>query len=166
MEIIGYKSFNKDLINSYGIKFEVGKIYIAQGAIKFGLHGNGFHMCERMEDTLRYFDALNSEICICRVKGSGEIVDYYDEYYGYYDMYAVQKLEILKQLSRDEIIKIALSLNDINVQRFVASFKLTDSEILEFKEKFEQFSRVIATIEYYQENQLDAFVKRSKRYYG
>lgn len=160
MEILGYKSFNRDLINSYGIKFDVGKIYIAKGAIKFGLHGNGFHMCERMEDTLRYFNAMNNEICICSVKGSGEMAYYCDEYYGYYDMYAVEKLEILKQLNREEIITKALSLNDVAVQRFVAGFKLTPSEILEFKHQFKRQPQVVATIEYYQEQQLDAFVKR------
>ena len=47
MGIIGYKAFDKGLINRYGTKFEVGKIYIAEGAIKFGNQGNGFHLCKK-----------------------------------------------------------------------------------------------------------------------
>ena len=44
MAIIGYKCFDKGLINKYGKKFSVGKIYIMLGTIKFGINGNGFHI--------------------------------------------------------------------------------------------------------------------------
>ena len=47
--IKGYKCFNKGLINRYGKKFEVGKIYHQDGDIKFGINGNGFHMCSNLE---------------------------------------------------------------------------------------------------------------------
>ena len=57
--------FNDDLTNRYGTKFEVGKTYHANGDIKFGNDGNGFHMCKNIEDTLRYFDAFNDNIRIC-----------------------------------------------------------------------------------------------------
>ena len=100
MEVRGFKCFKSGLINLYGTKFEVGKLYIMPGAIKFGLDGNGFHLCKRMEDTLRYYDAMHEEVDICEVVGSGKISESFDEYYGYYDMYAVSKLEILKKLTR------------------------------------------------------------------
>ena len=74
MEIIGYKCFNKDLLNRYGKKFRLGKIYITEGSIKFGNSGNGFHLCKNMENTFRYFDAMNENVDICKVRASGVIV--------------------------------------------------------------------------------------------
>lgn len=68
MEVLGYKCFNKDLTNSYGTIFEIGQIYTIQGDIKFGTKGNGFHMCKRLEDTLRYFDGIHNEVSICLVR--------------------------------------------------------------------------------------------------
>lgn len=99
--MIGYKCFNDDLTNRYGTKFEVGKTYHANGDIKFGNDGNGFHMCKNIEDTLRYFDAFNDNIRICLVYGFGEFNEYDDEYNGYYDMYSYEYLTILKELSRE-----------------------------------------------------------------
>lgn len=71
MSVIGYKCFHEDLTNRYGIHFKVGHIYFAQDLVQFGNFGNGFHLCKNMEDTLRYFDAMNQAVCICKVKGSG-----------------------------------------------------------------------------------------------
>lgn len=157
MEIVGYKCFNRGLINRYGNKFSKGKIYIATGNIKF--RNNGFHMCKNMEDTFRYFDALNNEVDVCLVKGSGEIQEFSDEYYGYYDMYSVQKIEILKQLSHLEIIEKGLSLNEIKVQRFLSTFKLNKNEIELFKEKFNKYKTVLNMIAYYQEGNTKVYQK-------
>ena len=88
--IKGYKCFNKNLINRYGIPFEVGKTYKVDGNISFGNNGNGFHMCVNLEDTLRYFDGFNTEIDICEVIGDGNFVLFEDNYYGYYDMYSFE----------------------------------------------------------------------------
>lgn len=163
MQIIGYKCFNEDLTNRYGTKFEVGKIYIAQGAIKFGNNGNGFHLCKNIEDTFRYFDAMEGTVSICQVKGSGEMVSYFDDYYGYYDMYAVEKLEILKLLTREEIVGIGLSIGYERVKRFIAGFKLNQEEIEAFKNKYFNNPFILSYIAYYQENDKDAFTKE-KRY--
>ena len=62
--MLGYKCFNENLINRYGTKFEIGKIYHANGNIKFGNKGNGFHLCKNLEDTLRYFKSFNYKINI------------------------------------------------------------------------------------------------------
>ena len=78
------------MTNRYGMKFEVGKIYMACGPIKFGNNGNGFHMCKNMEDTFRYFDSTN--IAVCKVNGFGKKKLYEDEYYGFYDMYTRSKM--------------------------------------------------------------------------
>ena len=135
MVVKGYKCFNKDFTNRYGIKFEVGKIYISISPAIFGINSKRFHLCKNLEDTFRYFDAISDDIKICEVIGSGHIVTYADEYYGYYDMYAVEKLEIKKELTHDEIINYGLNLNSISVKRFIQGFKLTDEEIFMFKEK-------------------------------
>lgn len=160
MEVIGYKCFNEDMTNSYGIKFEIGKIYTIDGPIKFGNQGNGFHMCERIEDTLRYFDAMNNDVSICLVKGSGDKMDFSDEYYGYYDMHVVQNLEIMKILSREEIIKMTMNMNRDSLIRFISGFKLKNDELLYFKDKFKMDDNIINFIEYYQENNIDAFTKK------
>lgn len=164
MEIIGYKCFNKDMTNRYGTKFEVGKMYEAKGNIVYGNNGNGFHMAERLEDTLRYFCASEEEISICLVKGSGQIVASFDDYYGYYDIYSVQRLEIQKKLSREEIIEFALKLHNERARRFISGFKLTPIEIELFKQRYNKETATLAYIEYYQEKKEDVFCKQRKKY--
>ncbi len=158
MEVVGYKVFNKDLTNRYGKKFEVGKIYIAPGIIKFGNSGNGFHLCRNIEDTFRYFDPKNNTVC--KVIGSGEMDKGEDNYNGFYEMYAVERLKILKQLSRLEIIEEGLKLNEIRAERFVSLFPLTEKEIMLFKEQFKKYISVLDAIAYYQEKDEKIYYKR------
>lgn len=155
--VFGYKSFNADMTNRYGMKFEVGKIYTVPGPIKFGNNGNGFHMCKNMEDTFRYFDSTN--IAVCEVNGFGKNQKYEDEYYGFYDMYAVEKIEILKLLKRKEILEYMLELYPERVVRFIQLFKLYDDEIKLFEEKFRNESSVIKYIDYYQKGKCDVWTK-------
>ena len=157
-ELVGYKAFNKDLTNRYGKKFEVGKIYIMPGAIKFGTHGNGFHMCKNMEDAFRYFDTKN--MTICKVIGSGEMDEGEDRYYGFYEMYAVKRLKILKELSRLEIIEQGLKLPELRAERFVSLFPLTEEEIILFKKQFKNYIRVLDAIAYHQEKDEKIYYKR------
>jgi len=157
MEIIGYKCFNKDLTNRYKKQLEVGKIYTANGDVTFGNDGHGYHFCKNLEDTLRYFDGMNEEISICLVKGTGDIVEYEDDYNGYYDIYSSENIEILKELSREEIILYGLNLNEIRVCRFIQGFKLSNDEIELFKEKFAKNTCVLKLIEYYQLKNFDVF---------
>ena len=159
MIIKGYKAFNKDRTSRYNTPYEEGKIYQVNGPLKFGNSGNGIHFCKRLEDTLRYFPAMEEEIAIAQVTGIGEIVEYYDDYYGYYDMYAARKLKIDKFLERDEIIEMFLSLHDDRVKRFVSGFKLTEEEIKMFKETFQTEEKVLKAIAYYQENERDVYAK-------
>lgn len=155
--ILGYKCFKKDLTNRYGTQFEVGKTYQISGQIKFGNNGNGFHLCTNLEDTFRYFDTFSEDVCICEVKGLGENIIYNDEYYGYYDMYAVEKIEIIRIISREEIIKLGLNLIDIRAIRFIQGYKLTNEEINLFKEKFKNFPNILKAIAYYQEGNLNIY---------
>lgn len=160
MSIIGYKCFNEDMTNRYGMKFSIGKIYIAKGTIKFGNNGNGFHICTNIEDTFRYFDVKNKDFNICEVIGSGKTVKYDDEYYGYYDMYSVEQLEIIKKLSRKEIIDIGLDLDFLRTKRFIQGIKLSGYELELFKQKFIENKTILDTIAYYQENDIDVYSKQ------
>jgi len=162
MEILGYKCFNKDLMNSYGKKFSVGKIYVALGTIKFGICGNGFHICKNIEDTFRYFDSSKNDICVCEVIGSGDIAEGFDEYNGYFDMYSVEKLEIIKQLTREELIEIGLNLHELRALRFVSTLSLTQNEVNLFKEKFNNCKDILNAIAYYQENDKEVYNRKFK----
>ena len=161
---VGYKCFNKGLVNRYGILFEVGKTYHADGEILFGNDGNGFHVCKNLEDTLRYFDAMNGEVDIALVRCYGKYAQYEDEYNGYYDMYAFEYMTILKVLSHDEIIEYALRLTDNEVKRFISGYRLTPQEIAIFKDKFSKYQQVLNTISYYQEGDIEAFNKHQNFY--
>lgn len=160
MKVIGYKCFNKGLINSYGKKFSLGKIYITKVMLKPGIHGNGFHMCKNVEDCFRYFDTSKKDIQVCKVVGSGKTIEYSDEYNGYYDLFCVEKLEILNVLSREELINIGLSLNELRAERFVSTLSLTQEEIELFKEKYKKIDFVLKAIAYYQENDKDVYNRK------
>jgi hypothetical protein len=154
--IMGYKCFNANLTNHYGFQFEVGKTYSVSGDIKAGTTGNGYHMCINMEDTFRFYGEMNENIKICEVIGTGNMVRFSDEYNGYFDMYSVEHIEIVRVLSREEIVEIGLSLGEMRVIRFISGFRLTPEEIELFKEKYKFCPLVIKAIAYYQEG--DKFV--------
>ena len=124
MEIIGYKAFNKDLTNRYGTKFEPGKIYtINDGNIQFGNQGNGFHLCKNMEDCFRYFSFKNeNESIMISVRAFGDYHEFNDDYYGYYDMYAFENIEILKILTREYIVNYMLTLDSHALERFLMGY--------------------------------------------
>lgn len=158
--VFGYKCFNSDLTNCYNFKFKLGNSYHIDGTIKFGIDGNGFHMCERLEDTLRYFGSMNIDISICEVVGSGDIVTYSDDYNEYYDMYSVSDIKIIRKLERDEIIHMMLNVNENRVIRFIQFFKLLDEEIDMFEKKFCKNEMIINTLNYYQKGEKNAYSKK------
>lgn len=129
VEIFGYKAFHRGLIGKNNFVFEVGKHYHCS-SIGFGKQG--FHMCLRLEDTLRYF--LDEEdIEFCFVRGYGTIAEYDDDYFGYYDLYSCSSMEIISKLSRKEILETYYKMRDNfsledRYARFVWRFPLTDEE--------------------------------------
>lgn len=147
----GFKAFDNNMNNRFGVHFEEGAVYNVLGPAVFGNNGNGYHFCRRLEDTLRYVDGMNSNIQIAEVIGIGDIKKSSDEYYGYYDMYVASSLFIVKVLSREEIIKLGLQMPDFRSERFVKGYRLTDDEINLFKNKFSEDSQVLQAIAYYQE---------------
>ncbi len=70
MEVKGYKAFNIDQTNRYGMHFEEGQTYqISQSEVKFGPWGYGFHLCTHLADVFRYYEYLTEDICIAEVTG-------------------------------------------------------------------------------------------------
>lgn len=165
MELDGYKAFNVDMTNRYGKKFEVGKIYRVDGIIEFGLMGNGYHFCKRLEDTLRYVDGMNSEIQIAKVRAFGDYREYYDEYYGYYDMFAAREIVVDEVLNRNKIIMEYLNTNADRVIRFIQGYRLLPYEIDIFKMKYCNNKNIINAIAYYQEHDLDVYTREAKKIY-
>ena len=161
-KIHGYKCFNGDLTNRFGQKFEVGKTYHVDGEIIFGNDGNGLHMCKHLEDTLRYFDAIDGEIAICEVTGFGNLAEGEDKYNDFYDMYACEYLTTDKLLTREEIIAYGLNLYEERAKRFISLIRLTPEEIALFKEKYKNNMVVLEYIAYYQEGDKEIFNRRRK----
>ena len=159
----GFKTFNKNMTNRYGRPFQVGRIYRINLSPKFGNRGVGFHFCKRLEDTLRYFPAMEEEVAIAKVTSLGERVSSDDEYYGYYDMYSTNAIRIDKVLTREEIIKMYLTepehKNIQRVCRFLQGFKLTEEEIVLFRLAYGGYKEVEDAISYYQEGKKDTYEK-------
>lgn len=155
--IMGYKCFNADLTNNYGFQFEIGRTYSVSGTVKAGTNGNGYHMCKNIEDTFRFYGVRNPEVAICEVIGSGQKVLFHDEYNGYYDMYSVERIKLVRQLSRDEIVELGLSMGELRARRFVEVFKLNPEEIDLFKRKFDGYPQVLQAIAYYQEGDAQVY---------
>lgn len=150
MVIKGYKAFNKDKTNRYGVPFEEGKTYKVEGKIKFGNNGNGFHLCKELSDVFRYVNARKEEVLVAEVIGRGNYQEFFDEYEGYYEMYSVEELEVVRFLSREEIIEKMMNASDFQRYKFVRTFLLTEKEKIEFLRKYRDNYLFCKHILYYQ----------------
>ncbi len=92
--IKGYKCFNKDL-QCKKFQFEIGKKYEINGELK--LCENGFHFCKDLKDCYNYYDFTSR---VCEVKGTGKSI--IDD-----DKVCFEKIEIIRELSLEEIYKLA-----------------------------------------------------------
>ena len=166
MEIKGYKAFNLDHTNRYGMPFEEGKDYHVDGKIKFGNNGNGFHMCTHLSDVFRYFDP--EYIDVASVIGSGEYDEGEDETWSepYYDMYAVSDIHIEKFLTRDEIIDIISKSSSSDIVKFFATFKPTKKEGMQIlfgnREQYNHDKAVSAYLYYLEGVNVYAFSSEEK----
>lgn len=151
MEIRGYKCFNKDKTNRYGMFFQEGKKYSVDGVVSFGNNGNGFHFCENLSDVFRFFDVLNGNYTVASVIGSGVVVKRDDEFYGYYDMFSCSDIYIEKFLTRDEIIEKMLSVNSfVQLRNFLVTFPLNEDEKYLFYSKVKNNKALLLVLLYYQ----------------
>ena len=148
-EVKGYKAFNKDKTNRYGVPFEEGKTYKINGPIIFGNNGNGYHMCTVLADVFRYVDDFDENVTVAEVTGKGNYEKYDDEYYGYYDMYAFEEITIDKFLSRAEVIDKMLNSSSFEVKKFLRTCRLNEEEKVLFAKKFRSDIDVIKCLLYY-----------------
>ena len=127
--IRGYKSFYPGLVTNNGTKFEVGKPMHLDCKITVGpVNGNGFHLCLHFEDTFRYVE----NPILCEVIGFGDISKEYKDYYNdYYGIYACSDMVIKRIISRNEVIEMAKKLCDERLERFIATYEMTDEEVKE-----------------------------------
>lgn len=166
----GYKVFNNGLINRYGKKFELGETYtidISRQEIKYGNNGYGFHFVKQLEDGLRFFDGMNKKIEIVKVNSLGQLKEYRDDYYEYYDLYVTDKIKLEHILTRKEIIDYILNTTPERAERFIQGYKLTKEELELIKICFKN-KNLNNAIEYYQNDNKDIYTKqlRSKNLYG
>lgn len=158
----GYKAFNSDYTNNYGKVFLEGEVYHIDGEISFGIKGNGYHFCKRIEDTFRYINDDNK--IVAEVVGFGKIVESMDEYYEYFDMYSASSIKIKRFLSRDEVFNYILHANEFVVKRFIVTgFKLTDGEIAMLRNYFYNSNAICDYIDYYYLNKRDVFEDKVKK---
>lgn len=148
-EIKGYKAFNKDATNRYGQVFIEGETYYSQGKLQFGNNGNGFHMCTALSDVFRFVNALDDEVLVAEVTGSGNYVLNNDFYYGYFDMYCFEMITINKFLSREEIINKMLASPSYEVKKFFSTCRLNRDEKFMFVKEFMSDIDVIKALLYY-----------------
>ena len=161
MILRGYKAFNKDHTNRYGKPFLEGEIYKTEGPLRFGNDGNGFHMAKNLSDVFRYFDAEHDNVSVARVTGFGNSVEFNDEYYGYYDMYAFEYLRVDHFMSRAEIIETMLRCKTpYLLVHFFQTFSLTEEEKTLFAREFRDNNEVMPHLLYYQYGYQDAYGKR------
>ena len=158
MQRQGYKAFCEDMTNVVGMKFEEGRSYHCPGPISFGIHGNGYHFCARLEDTLRYYPTLATEedctIKIAKVIGYGQIAEGSDDYNEYYDLYSASNIYISHILSREEIIAYATQLGELRLTRFVSTFKLQPEEVWLLQGRY---IRTDLALSYYQLGKKDVY---------
>ena len=155
--IRGYKCFNGDFTNRYGIKFDVGSCYNVSGSVKFGILGNGFHMCKNLVDVFRYYETSNDNFIVCEVVGSGNYECYNDEYNGFYNMYSVECIEIIRIIDRGELIEMVINMNEFMIVRFIQLFRMTYDEICLFYNKFGNVNTILLALDYYQLGNKNAY---------
>ena len=159
----GYKLLDIGLINEYGFKYEINKLYTLNGTLKWNY--NGFHFCTHIEDTLRYRDKEKESFEIVEIESLGNLVDgsnMENDYYGYETGYATDMFKITRIISREELIDIVLSSKNINrVIRLISSIQLTEYEINQITELYAD-NQIIQYINYYQYNDKEAFSLKKK----
>ncbi|MGN1371898.1 MAG: hypothetical protein ACI4XM_06475 [Candidatus Coprovivens sp.] len=157
VEVKGYKAFNKDETNRYGMPFTVGKTYYTKGELKFGNNGNGWHMCTALSDVFRYVNAMEEDVVVAEVTGRGAFIRRDDDYNGYYDMYCFEEMTIDRFLTRDEIIDKMLVSPPHDVLKFLSTCRLSEEEKILFLKNFRNDFGVIRSLLYYHFDYLDIY---------
>ena len=108
---------------------------------------------------------MKNDVSICLVRGSGDMLVFSDEYYGYYDMFAATGLEVSKVLTREEIINMYLSVPSHRMVRFVQGFRLSEQEKELMRLSYCDDIDVVNAISYYQDGDKDVYSRERGRVY-
>jgi len=97
-KVYGFKGFNKDLQCLF-FQYEIGKTYTKDDSEDISLCSNGFHFCENPFDIFNYYPPMEGNR-YCQVIGSGKMIKGITD-----SKLAVQKIEIIKELTLKELIQ-------------------------------------------------------------
>lgn len=148
----GYKSFNIGGTNVAGLVMPVGKYHYDKDIIPTS---QGFHFSAGLEDTLIFTDT--DEPLIAEVIGSNNVIEIKNIYPNSGIAYVTSDIEIVRYLTRDEILNYAFKLDDKRLINFLDRYNLSKDELDIFRMKSENIKSYIdETIKRY------GFIGRSK----
>ena len=156
----GYKVLDKGLINQYGFKYELNKVYELHGELDY--KDNGFCFCEYPETTLIFAGDKNN-FDLTEVEALGRIVsgddNFENEWYSITGLYATDKMKIKRLVPREELVSMVISSNNFKRMKFLNMYlKFTQKEI---ETILEQYGDVIKPyIEFYQYGNQEAFSRK------
>lgn len=167
MEIRGFKGFKDDFRNKYGKPFETGVVYSRESTVlKFGENGKGYHFAVSLADTFRFFNPCLDNM-YCEVLGTGNFLRQDPYLYNSDVMYVVEKLEIIRVLSREDILQYVCQADMDELRRFFALFPFTKAELEAlrkyFIEKGYEYEQFISRAMEYQTGDRETF-KRNPKY--
>lgn len=137
--MLSFKCYYKGLFDRYGNQYELNKTYTFK---KIKPQSSGFHSCKNLEDTFRYYDTTK-ETVIAKVEISGDIIEFEDDYNGYYDMYCSSMIKILEVYEKEEIINIMKKSSSESKYRFIWTYNnLSEAEIREFYNHNNKYDKV------------------------
>lgn len=110
-----------------------------------------------IEDSLRFF-SINDDKTVTRVTVNGEYETTGSKYYGYEGIIIANNIVIDEVLSYEQIIENMLNFgkNEVQLSRFLKSFKLNEEDKLEFLKKSLD---VYLCTKYYQDNETNIYKK-------
>ena len=120
--MIGYKALNADMTNEYGnMTYELGKWYQIEGELK--MCENGFHFCNTLEETLRFYPLKGSRFF--KVEADGEIITSSEKN-------VAEKIKLVEEVQiTDEILNTLVNSKKPNIRYKVAEYgRSQDLDIL------------------------------------
>ena len=133
MAVIGYKAFNKDLVDENGLEFEPWVRYEASNEKN---HISGFCFNINLEDSLEKFGGSDGDVCVAKVYTDGTLKYPEKKAYTENDCLMTDEIEVVKVLNRETIIEYGLNLSGERLQKFINNFRLTNEEIKMFCWKY------------------------------
>ena len=167
MEFKAFKAFKGNLENKYGEKFETGVVFSKNSDnLKFGEFGHGYHVAINLVDTFRFFNPCFDNT-YCEVLCSGNVLLQKDYLYQSDDMYVVEKFQITKILSREDILSYVYQASPKDFESYLYLFPFTKDELVSLREWVlslgGDYLRVFQVANAYQTGEISTF-KRNRKY--